>query len=70
MFILRYLLIVGCPVYQEVIDVPFATASGKGLQQAIVDRAAEFAVDVNRERGELLAEVQGQASARVLEVIG
>lgn len=39
--------------------MPFAAALGDGLDHGVVDRVAEFRVDVNGEQGELHAEVQG-----------
>jgi len=52
--------VLGCPIRQEVDAVIIATASGCGLEKGVVDRMAEFVVDVKGETGDLLAEVRGQ----------
>ena len=39
-----------------------ATACGTGLEKGVVDRMAEFVVDVKGDEGELIVQVQGQFS--------
>lgn len=51
---------VGCPIRQDIDDVVVATACGNGLEKGIVDRMAEFVVDVRGDKGELVVQVQGQ----------
>jgi len=52
-------LFLGCPIRQEVEACTKATASGCGLDGGIVDRMAEFVVDVKGECGELFVDVRG-----------
>ena len=50
---------IGCPIRQEIMEVPFITARGSGLEHGVVDRLADFIVDTKEERGELHADIQG-----------
>jgi len=59
-------LLLGCPIRQEIAAVTIATASGSGLDKAIVDQMAEFVVDVKDDTGELFAEVRGQLSLMLI----
>ena len=49
----------GCPVRQEIAAFSFATAQGDGLHHGVVDKPAEFLVDIRGEHGDLYTEVQG-----------
>lgn len=52
----------GCPIRQEIEAIVIAAASGCGLDSGIVDRMAEFVVDVKGDTGDLFAEVLGPMS--------
>jgi filamin len=56
------LTVPGCPIRQEIKGAPKVTARGPGLERGIVDKQAEFVVDVKGERGELYVEIQGPNS--------
>jgi len=57
--------VAGCPVHQEIVAVPEATARGSGLEQAVADQQAEFVVDVKGEPGELAVEIQGKLTVEL-----
>lgn len=58
----------GCPVRQEIVDVVLARAFGNGLLKGIVDRESEFVIDVNNQRGDLCAQVQGPNSLAICTI--
>lgn len=55
-------MFLGCPIRQEAEACTIATASGCGLDSGVVDRIAEFVVDVKGECGDLFVDVRGYSA--------